>query len=72
MMKRLQKAVRPGYIEVTLQAWEDMRSEVLHEIQDGGSVREEQIEAASDIAAHVFPWVLGEPQPARPSHAHRR
>ncbi len=71
-MKRLQKAARAGYIGDTLQAWEEMRAEVLHEIQDGGSVREERVEAASDIAAHVFPWVLAEPQPARPSHAHRR
>ena len=71
-MKRLQKAARPGYIEDTLQAWEDMRGEVLHEIQDGGSVQEEQIEAASDIAAHVFPWVLAEPQPVHPAHVHRR
>ena len=70
-MKRLQKAAKPGYIEDTLQAWEGMRAEVLHEIQDGGSVREEQIEAASDIAAHVFSWVLVEPQPARRGHARR-
>ncbi len=71
-MKRLQEAVRPGYNEDTLQAWEEMRVELLHEIQDGGSVREEQIEVASDVAAHFYPWPDTMPALVRPGTVPRR
>lgn len=71
-MKRLQKAARPGYTEDTLQAWEEMRVELLHELQDGGSVQEEQIEAASDVGAHLYPWELKAPALIRPGRvAHK-
>ncbi|MGE5602072.1 MAG: hypothetical protein ACM30E_03415 [Nitrososphaerales archaeon] len=71
-MKRLQKAARPGYTEDTLQAWEEMRVELLHEIQDGGSAQEEQIEAASDVGAHLYPWKLSVRAPTRPGRAARK
>ncbi len=71
-MERLQKAVKPGYIEDTLQAWEEMRVEILHEIQDGGSVREEEIEAASDVGAHLYPWPDRLPALVRPGTVPRR
>jgi hypothetical protein len=71
-MERLQKAVRPGYTEETLQAWEEMRVEILHEIQDGGSVREDQMEAASDVAAHLYPWPQTLPALVHPASVPRR
>ncbi len=71
-MERLRKAVKPGYIEDTLQAWEEMRVEILHEIQDGGSVRDDEIEAASDVGAHLYPWPQRLPALVRPGAVPRR
>ncbi len=71
-MEPLHKAVRPGYTEETLQAWEEMRVEILHEIQDGGSVREDEMEAASDVGAHLFPWPTRLPALVRPGTVPRR
>jgi hypothetical protein len=49
-MKRLRKVkgVSPG--EATLRVWEEMRIEILHEIEDGGNVPDELVDAAGDAA----------------------
>ncbi len=69
-MKRLRKTVRSSSIEDTRRNWEDMRIEVLHEIQDGGQVTEERLDEAGYTAAWYWRDVLSKPA-ARTSH-HRR
>ena len=59
-MKRLRKVKRVSPDEATLRAWEDMRIEILHEIEDGGNVPEEWVNAAGDLAALVNPFVPGQ------------
>lgn len=68
-MERLHKAVGPGYIEDTLQAWEEMRLEILHEIQNGGVEQEEALEVAYDIEAHSIPWPVRLPALTHPGKA---
>ncbi len=47
--------------EQTLQAWEDMRAELLHEIQDGGSMQDEQVEDVSRAMACFHRWPFTQP-----------
>ena len=42
--------------ESTLQAWEDMRSEVLHELQDGAEVPDALIDSMAELAAKLRAW----------------
>jgi hypothetical protein len=42
--------------EITLQAWEDMRSEVLHELQDGGDVPDALIDILGNVATMLDSW----------------
>jgi hypothetical protein len=55
-MKVLRPAVSLSPDEETLQAWEDMRAELLHEIQDGEAMQDEQVEAVSLVVATVHRW----------------
>jgi hypothetical protein len=52
-MKRLRVVKWVSSDEETLQAWEEMRIEILHEIEDGGSVADEVVDAAGDVAMLV-------------------
>jgi hypothetical protein len=69
-MKRLRKVKRVSPDEATLRAWEDMRIEILHEIQDGGTVLDELVDIASDLATLVNPWSLAKPPVAHISRIH--
>jgi len=69
-MKRLRKVKRVSPDEATLRAWEDMRIEVLHEIEDGGNVSEERVNAAGDLAALVSPWARVKPSAMDASRIH--
>ena len=40
----------------TLQAWEDMRSEVLHELQDGAEIPDALIDSIAELAAKLRTW----------------
>jgi hypothetical protein len=42
--------------ESTLRAWEDMRSEVLHEIQEGADVPDALIDSIAELAAKLRTW----------------
>jgi hypothetical protein len=55
-MKVLRPAVSLSPDEETLQTWEDMRAELLHEIQDGEAMQDEQVEAVSLVVATVHRW----------------
>ncbi len=66
-MNRLRILKRVSPDEETLRAWEEMRIEVLHEIEEGGNVPDEWVNAAGDLAALNNPWVLVRPPaPAKP------
>lgn len=54
----------------TLQAWEDMRGEILHEIQDGGNVPDEQVDLAGDLATLDNPWSVAKPSATPISRFH--
>lgn len=69
-MKHLRKVVRSSGIEEARRDWEDMRIEVLHEIQDGGQVTEKRLDEAGYTAAWYWRDVLSKPV-ARTGH-HRR
>ena len=69
-MKRLRKVKRVSPDEATLRAWEDMRIEILHEIEDGGNVPEEWVNAAGDLAALVNPWARVKPSTMDASRIH--
>ena len=49
-MMRLQKTKWVSPDEATLRVWEEMRIEILHEIEDGGDVPDELVDAAGDAA----------------------
>jgi len=70
MMQPLLKAERVSLDASTLRAWEDMRIEVLHEIQDGGVVPDELVDAAGDLAAQDSPWSLARPPVTRTPRIH--
>jgi hypothetical protein len=55
-MNRLQALEMVRLNASSLRAWEDMRIEILHEIQDGGNVQDERMNAAGVIAALETPW----------------
>jgi hypothetical protein len=55
-MKFLKPAVSLSPDEETLQAWENMRAELPHEIQDGEAMQDEQVEAVSLLMASVHRW----------------
>jgi hypothetical protein len=48
--------VGPSSDEWAQQDLEDMRSELLHEIQDGDEMEDERVEAMSLQVARVRPW----------------
>jgi hypothetical protein len=64
-MKRRREVRRVSPNEATLRVWEEMRIEILHEIEDGGNVQDERMNAAGDIAALETPWKTARP-PAMP------
>ena len=69
-MNRLQALEMVRRNASLLRAWEDMRSEVLHELQDGGSVQDERMNAAGDIAALETPWKTARPPAVPVSRIH--
>jgi len=69
-MNRLQALEMVRRNASLLRAWEDMRIEVLHEIQDGGSVQDERMNAAGDIAALETPWKTARPPAVPVSRTH--
>jgi hypothetical protein len=69
-MNRLQALEMVRRNASLLRAWEDMRIEVLHEIQDGGSVQDERMNAAGDIAALETPWRTARPPAVHVSRIH--
>jgi hypothetical protein len=42
--------------ELTLQVWEDMRAEVLHELEDGGDVPDSLMDIMGNLAATLDSW----------------
>lgn len=42
--------------ELTLQVWEDMRSEILHELQDGGDVSDSLMDIMGNLATTLDSW----------------
>lgn len=42
--------------EELLQVWEDMRSEVLHELDDGGDVPDSLIDIMGNVASMLDSW----------------
>jgi hypothetical protein len=42
--------------ELTLQVWEDMRSEILHELQDGGDVPDSLMDIMGILATTLDSW----------------
>ena len=54
--------------EITLQAWEDMRAEVLHELDDGGDVPDSLMDIMGNVASMLDSWraalKLSTPQPS--------
>ncbi len=42
--------------ELTLQAWEDMRAEVLHELDDGGDVPDSLMDIMGNVASMLDSW----------------
>jgi len=69
-MNRLQSVAMVFPDASTLRAWEDMRIEILHEIQDGGTVLDELVDIASDLATLVNPWSLAKPPVTHISRTH--
>lgn len=55
-MKSQAPAVGPTSDEQALQDLEDLRAELLHEIQDGDELEDERIEAVSLQVARVRRW----------------
>jgi hypothetical protein len=46
----------PSPDELTLQAWEDMRAEVLHELDDGGDVPDSLLDIMGNVASMLDSW----------------
>lgn len=69
-MNRLHEAKRASLDEATLRAWEEMRIEILHEMQEGGGVPDEVVDAAGDLAVMLNPRSLAKPPATRPSRVH--
>ena len=69
-MNRPPRAKRISFDASTLRAWEDMRIEILHEIQDGGSLPDERVDAAGDLATLDNPWSLAKPPAPHKSRIH--
>jgi hypothetical protein len=42
--------------ESTLRVWEDMRSEVLHELQEGAEVPDALLDSIAELAAKLRTW----------------
>jgi hypothetical protein len=42
--------------ESTLRVWEDMRSEVLHELQEGAEISDALIDSVAELAAKLRNW----------------
>ena len=55
-MNRLLQVVVSVPDERTLQAWEDMRSETLHDLQDGAIVAAELIESLGSLMVALESW----------------
>lgn len=69
-MNRLHAAKRVSLDEATLRAWEEMRIEILHEIQEGGSVPDELVDAVGGLIVMCNPWSLAEPPAVHTSRIH--
>ena len=55
-MKSREPVVGPVADEQAQQDLEDMRAELLHEIQDGDEMEDERVEVVSFQVARVRPW----------------
>ncbi len=55
-MGRPQQGETTSPDETTLQVWEDMRNEVLHELQDGGDVPDSLIDIMGNLATALDSW----------------
>lgn len=42
--------------EETLQTWENMRAEVLHELQEGGEVSDTLVDSIADLVVLLTSW----------------
>jgi len=58
-MKRRREVRRVSPNEATLRVWEEMRIEILHEIEDGGNVPDELVDAAGNAAMEINLNTLG-------------
>ncbi len=55
-MGRPQQGEMTSPDETTLHVWEDMRNEVLHELQDGGDVPDSLIDIMGNLATALDSW----------------
>jgi hypothetical protein len=56
VMEHLQQTKKAFPDESTLRVWEDMRSEVLHELQEGAEVSDTLIDSIAELAARLGRW----------------
>jgi hypothetical protein len=57
-MGRPQPAEALSRDEPTLRVWEDMRDEVLHELQEGADVSDAVVDAMANLVATLKSWGL--------------
>lgn len=69
-MKRLREVERVSPDEATLRAWEEMRIEILHQIQEGASVPDELVDVAGDLAVTLRAWSPAQPPSIPKSRFH--
>jgi hypothetical protein len=55
-MDHLQQVETAFPDESTLRVWEDMRSEVLHELQEGAEIPDALIDSIAELAAKLRTW----------------
>jgi len=55
-MEHLRKTKTAFPDESTLRVWEDMRNEVLHELQEGAEVSDTLIDSIAELAAKLRKW----------------
>jgi hypothetical protein len=58
-MNRSVQAATTLLDESTLRTWEDMRSQVLHEMQEGAAVPDEAIDLMAELAVMLKVWRSG-------------
>ena len=68
-MNRLQQVVVTVPDKQVLQAWEDMRTETLHELQDGAIVADESVETLGALMVVLESWPPEQPVPAQSERA---